>query len=236
MKKLALVVLLGACDVADPPRRSGPEAPEYPSCRTSDDCMDGEACSDAFCEEAWEEVTEECPECCCDAGESCDANDTCRPTCTAIADCYPLTAYCASDGLCYGVEPGVEWNDCERAGHAAPMQASGPLLFASSQAAPCAKDPAHCPNNGNVCSFAAYVHDPDGDLPSNDVELYNHVFLLGPAGEQLFSFDIPTFDAAAGTLAVRGCFDEAETTIVGAMQLQDMVGHDSNALCFEGGP
>ncbi len=251
MKRLAALLLLAACDVADPvviepvPPELPPDEPAPQRCRHNLDCPATMRCHDERCVPRRSEPPEPDPldpqdppddpdEC----GVECEGGvceSTCR-FCDGVEDCYRLDAYCAEYRLCYGASPGDPGNDCGRSELAPPKADGGPLLFASFQDGACTKDPVSCPNNANVCSFAAYVYDPDGDLPSSDVELYEHVFLIGPAGEQLFSFDVPRLDAAAGTLAVRGCFDESLVDLVGAMQLQDLAGHDSNALCFEGYP
>ncbi len=176
----------------------------------------------------------ECPD-----GQAEDPEGDCRPTCTETADCYELVAYCADVGdtdFCYGAEPGDPGNDCGRSALAPAKDASGPLLFASSQEGTCTKEPATCTNNGNVCAFTVFIFDPDADLPSSNNDLYANVFLIGPDGAQVQTYNVPTLDAGTGTLTVRGCFDAAETELVGAIQVKDQAGHNSNAQCFEGAP
>lgn len=174
----------------------------------------------------------------CPAGESVDAAGACRTDCVDITICEPHDAYCASDDHCYGVsaDPG---QDCARAALAPAREANGPLLYAPAQAdadpatdALCTKDPAACTNNGNVCRFTTFVHDPDGDLPEGNAALYANVLFVKADGTGIATFDVPRL--AAGVLEVSLCFGEDEIAPEGALQVLDVAGHHSNATCVAG--
>ena len=175
--------------------------------------------------------------CAAPPAEDCDAAGECRPECTGHGDCYSLTAYCAADGLCYGVAPGTEFNDCARASQAPAMGANGPVLFDAGQDAigdgsNCTKDPANCTNNGNVCGFSFQYFDPEGDVPTGASALYSKLFWIDGSGDQQPTFGVP--DVSGTTIGFTLCFDEALSTVGGAVQIQDNAGNNSQALCFEG--
>ena len=198
-------------------------------CGAGERCCPGSICLDAsFCGGGGGGGGD-CPE-----GEGPDAAGECRPVCGSVADCYSLQAYCASDGLCYAVEA------CARGSLALPMDASGPLLFAPTQAdlepgvALCAKDPAACTANGNVCGWDLYFFDPDGDLPQTKAALYGKTSFIAADGSRSPAFNVDAPDVAREIVTVYGCFDELEASPVAAFQIDDLAGNHSNVVCVGG--
>lgn len=170
----------------------------------------------------------------CPDGESVAVDGTCRPDCASVADCYDLEAYCATDNHCYGVE------SCDRAGAAPAMEASGPLLFGAVQADlgdgtdTCAKDPAACTNNGNVCGWDVFFFDPDGDFPSTKATLYGKTKFIKTDGSPIAAFNVDAPDMANSTATLYGCYDEQDASVEGGFQIEDAAGNNSNVVCVAG--
>lgn len=195
-------------------------------CTTDADCAADQTCNAAgVCEGG----STDCP-----AGEAPDANGECRPSCTSVADCYDLMAYCATDNLCYGVDT------CARGASAPAMGASGPLLFGAVQAdldagtANCTKDAAACTNNGNVCGWDVFFFDPDGDFPATKGALYGKTKFIETDGNPIAAFNVDAPDMANSTATLYGCYDEQNTSPDGGFQIDDTAGNHSNAICVSG--
>ncbi len=239
----SFVLVLAACGSAEDASSSSGEgghgggAPTYPACASDADCLEHEVCLADLCRV---ETSGGCGSgCCCPDGEACDAAGECRAECNDHHDCYALTAFCAADGFCYGAVAGAPSNDCERALLAPPIQSGGPLLYDGDQhdrdpgPKVCAKDPANCTNNGNVCAFTFGIFDPDGDLPATDVGWYQAVGWIDARGERQPTFE-PVLHDPPGSFTFSLCFDEALGRVGGAVQVVDEGGRSSNAHCFEG--
>jgi hypothetical protein len=175
-------------------------------------------------------------DCGADQGVS-DIDGLCHPTCTGNADCYSFVAYCANDSLCYDVSNGSAFNSCARVASAPDFEDGGPVVFdvtqnAIGQGVNCAKEPATCTNNGNVCEFAFQYYDPDGDIASTAAALYDKLKFINDAGAQVPTYNVP--EISGTTIAFTVCYDESNTTPSGAIQLIDQAGNNSNAMCFDG--
>ena len=214
---------------ANEPAGSGGGGVAYPACAADADCPAEERCDGGTCRPR--------STCTCGEGLDCDASGECRRVCGGHADCYADEAYCAIDGLCYGVVFGGQDWSCQRAEIAPPRDLGGPLIFdlsqvdASPDAVRCVKDP-RCTNDGNVCTFELAYFDPDGDVPATPDEAYLHLAWIGADGEPGPMFEVPL--ATETHLRFTLCFEAALETVGGAVQLSDRAGRRSNAQCFEG--
>ena len=152
--------------------------------------------------------------------------------CAGHTPCAAVGGYCA-DGRCRRPNE-VE---CNRARTAPAREAGGPVLFDASQGVigegkNCKQDPANCPNMGNVCEFRFRFHDAEGDVATSPTELYRRILVFDQSRDGVPAFDVPDLDG--DSVAVRFCLDEKRTTYGFAIQMEDLAGHRSNALCFEG--
>lgn len=223
----AAIGLSGCGDGPSPNHSSGPDsAPE----EEVGDCLD---------ENGHLTLCDDSDSTACADGEVRDSEHACRTTCRTIADCVvlPVRSYCALDRFCYGLDSRL---GCPRTAGAPEISDSGPALFGAIQAdldggTPiCTKDPASCTNNGNVCAWTMSFYDAEGDFPSTRSELYGKATFIELDGTRTATFFVDAPDTDNSTVTLLGCYEEFETSVDGAFQIDDMAGNNSNAICVTG--
>jgi len=220
-----------------------PIDPMLPSCELDSDCGSAEICVDGFCVLPAEcETDTDCP------GGSCESGVCVTPggaSCENTAACVAAgeTAYCADLGdgesACLDVSCGAELNSCGRCElgpNGGARDANGPVIFYPQQKGTCSQDPNQClpGNTPFVCTFTFLAFDPDGNLPTSD--LNGRINLINRNGTRLTVFGAST--SAAGNnraYEFRGCFPESQSGFVSsAVVLGDAAGNDSQTLCVDG--